>query len=55
MKLYKVWYKRDEIIYCVDAESVDDALAKVRKIDPRVNTVQRCEDEEAHLIKPGYY
>ena len=50
MKLYKVWYKRDEIIYCVDAESVDDALAKVRKIDPRANTVYDSRPHEGAVV-----
>ena len=53
MIIWKIWKGglNPEVTYYVEKESLDEALAEVRKIDPKVNTAQPCTDEEAAAIR----
>lgn len=46
MILWKVWETGDRSTYVVEAESADIALATVRKINPKANTTQACDEKE---------
>ena len=51
--MWKVWKAGSEVTYFLEKDSVDEALAEIRKIEPNADSCQACTDEEAKKIKGG--
>lgn len=49
MILWKVWQTGDKSTYVIEAETADIALAEVRKINPKANTTQACDEKEERI------
>lgn len=53
--MYKIWEGglNPQITYYLEKDSMDEAFAVVREVNPKVNTGQACTDEEAEEIRRG--
>ena len=48
--LYKLWKSRSNAVYCINADSMDEAFKLVREVNPEVDTAQACSEDEANHL-----
>ena len=51
--MWRVWKTGSEVFYYLEKDSMDEALAEVRRIEPGADSCQACTEEEANEIKGG--